>query len=140
MTIPWEYDDAARIDGCGLFGIYWRIILPPSIPAPREVAILTFMGGWDDVFGPLICIDSGQKWTLAPKYMSWRKRGFDVGCRHTRAHVMEVGVVLTIPPLVVFFFALRHFIQGIVATNCAVLTPFNSAASVAHGNHNVSYH
>lgn len=63
MTIPHEYDDAARIDGCGWLGIYRRIILPMAKPALGTVAIFTFMGSWNDFMGPLIYISSMPKYT-----------------------------------------------------------------------------
>jgi ABC-type glycerol-3-phosphate transport system permease component len=116
MTIPRDYDDAARIDGAGLFGIYWRIIMPLSTPVLGVVAINTFMAGWNDFFGPLIYINSPSKHTLTLAYMNWRRGMQHVGYRKTWSHIMAVGVVLTIPPILVFFFAQRYFIQGIVVT------------------------
>jgi multiple sugar transport system permease protein len=115
-TIPKEYDDAARIDGCGVFGIYWRIILPLSLPALAVVAIYIFMGNWGDFFGPLIYLNSPEKQTLAIAYASWQSGPHHMGYRHTWGHIMAVGTVLTIPPLLVFFTTQRYFIQGIVVT------------------------
>ena len=116
MSIPRDYDDAALIDGAGLFGIYWRIIMPLSAPALGVVAIQTFMAGWNDFFGPLIYVNSPEKWTLSLAYMNWRRVQGGVNNYHTWSHVMAVGVVLTIPPLLVFYFAQRYFIQGVVVT------------------------
>ena len=79
------------------------------------MAIQTFMGGWNDFMGPLIYLNWLEKWTLALAYMN-RRRTAGVAYKHAWSHVMAVGVVLTIPPLLVFFFAQRYFIQGIVVT------------------------
>ena len=57
LTIPTELSDAARIDGCGEFGIYRRIILPLSKPALAVVALFSFMDNWKDFFGPLIYLN-----------------------------------------------------------------------------------
>ena len=65
MTIPPEYDDAARIDGCGFFGIYARIILPMAKPALGTVAIFSFMGTWNDFMGPLIYLSTRSRYTVA---------------------------------------------------------------------------
>ena len=64
QTIPHEYDDATRIDGCGTFGIYWRIIMPMSGPVSGVVALFTFMATWNGFFGPLIYLNSQEKYTL----------------------------------------------------------------------------
>ena len=67
MTIPRDYDDAARIDGAGTFAILWRILLPMSKPALATVAIFTFMSEWNDFLAPLIYLNSQEKYT-------WRSR------------------------------------------------------------------
>ena len=54
LTIPDELSEAARIDGCSEFGIFWRIILPLARPALAVVALFTFMGAWNDFLGPLV--------------------------------------------------------------------------------------
>ena len=64
-SIPADYDDAARIDGCSWFGVYWRIILPMIKPALGAVAIFSFMASWNDFMGPLIYISSMDKYTVA---------------------------------------------------------------------------
>ena len=65
LTINPELDDAARIDGCGWLGIYARITLPLIKPALAAVAIFSFMGTWNDFFGPLIFLRSRDMLTLA---------------------------------------------------------------------------
>ena len=114
LTIPQDYDDAARIDGCGNFGIYWRIILPISLPALGAVAIFTFMGTWEDFLGPIIFLNSPENHTVAVAYTQWQRSPQHFGFKHNWNHIMAIGTMVTLPPVVVFFFAQRYFIQGVV--------------------------
>ena len=114
MTIPREYDDAARIDGCGFIRVWWHIILPMSLPALGAVSIFTLMGEWNDFLAPLIYLNTPDKQTLAIAVEQWRRSGIIHGYNHQWNHIMAVSTVVTIPPLLVFFFAQRHFIQGVV--------------------------
>ena len=116
MTIPRDYDDAARIDGCGSFGILWRIILPMSAPALGTVAIFTFMGGWNAFFGPTIYLNSVDKHTLAVAIRQWQWLG-DLSAGANKpgwSNIMAMCAVLTMPPVVVYFFTQRFFVQGLV--------------------------
>ena len=74
MTIPREYDDAARIDGCGFIQVWWHIILPMSLPALGAVAIFTFMGEWNDFLAPLIYLNT-------PENRHWRSQSNSGGAR-----------------------------------------------------------
>ena len=116
LTIPKDYDDAARIDGCGTFGIYWKIIMPQSLPALGAVAIFTFMWTWEDFLGPLIYVNSPEKHTVALAYQHWQRGGPIQGAflKMGWNHIMAMGSVITLPPIMVFFFAQRYFIQGVV--------------------------
>ena len=111
MSIPQEYDDAARIDGCGWFGIYSRIILPMARPALGTVAIFSFMGSWNDFLGPLIYINSTRKLTLAIALHFFRS-----GDRTLWNLTMAASVVAMLPPVLLFFFAQRYYIQGVVVS------------------------
>ena len=115
MTIPLELDDAARIDGCSTFGIYTRIILPLAKPALATVAIFGFMGHWNDFLAPLIYLDSPNKHTLAIA-LSYFNSGSAYMPERTWAHLMVVSLVVMLPCLLLFFFAQRIFIQGVVLT------------------------
>ena len=117
VTIPQEYDDAARMDGCGTFGIFWRIILPMSGPVLGTVAIFTFMSNWNDFFGPLIYLNSQEKYTLAIAIRQWQQVavwGAGAYIPPKWVHIMAMATVLSIPPSVVYFFTQRYFIQGVV--------------------------
>lgn len=111
MTIPHELDDAARIDGASHFGIYWRIILPLSKMALGVVAIFAFTYHWNDFMSPLIYINSRDKYTVQLGLRMFQSNIYmDMGA------IMSMSVVALIPQLVVFFFAQRHFVQGVVMT------------------------
>jgi multiple sugar transport system permease protein len=111
MTIPNELEDAAKIDGCSYFGIYWRIMLPLIKPALAAITIMTFMGSWNNFMGPLIYINSPEKMTVAYALVLF-----------SGAHSAEYGLMMAastlvvLPVLLVFFFTQRYFIQGITLT------------------------
>ena len=116
MTIPLEYDDSARIDGAGVLQVYWHIILPLSLPALGVVAIFTFMGEWNDFFAPIIFLNSNDKKTLAILLMDWQRSTHEGGALRNKpwSAIMTASMLITIPPIIVFFIAQRYFIQGIV--------------------------
>lgn len=111
MSIPLDLDDAARMDGASLFGIYWRVVLPLSKPALAAVAIFMFNGSWNDFFGPLIYLHSREKYTIALGLRSFQDQNY------TEWHLlMAASLVAMLPVLLIFFFAQKYFIQGIVFT------------------------
>ncbi len=112
MTLPLELDDAAKIDGCGYFGIYANIILPLSKPALATVAIFSFFDTWNSFQGPLIYINSMEKYTL-PVGLSFFHDQY-MGTPWNQ--MMAASLLVMIPCLVVFFLAQRTFIQGAVLT------------------------
>ena len=63
-SVPDELLQAARIDGCGDFGIYWRIVAPIILPGLGALGIITFMGAWNDYLGPLVIIRTLNNYTL----------------------------------------------------------------------------
>jgi ABC-type glycerol-3-phosphate transport system permease component len=112
LTLPIELDDAAKIDGCGYFGIYARIILPLSKPALATAAIFSFFDTWNAFQGPLIYLNSLEKYTL-PVGLSFFHDQY-MGTPWNQ--MMAASLLVMIPCLVVFFFAQRTFIQGAVLT------------------------
>jgi multiple sugar transport system permease protein len=111
MGIPQELSDAARIDGCSELGILWRIILPLAKPALATVGLFTFMGAWTDFQGPLIYLHDEHMYTLAIGLNSFLGRhGGEWNL------LMAASTVVTVPLIVVFFFAQRTFIRGIALT------------------------
>ncbi|HTL30241.1 MAG TPA: carbohydrate ABC transporter permease [Tepidisphaeraceae bacterium] len=110
-TIPPELEDAAKIDGCGFFGIYWRIILPLMKPALAAVAIFTFMSTWNDFMGPLIYINDQRLYPLSLGLFEFRtEHGADYGM------LMAASTLMTLPVVALFFLAQRYFIEGVTLT------------------------
>jgi ABC-type glycerol-3-phosphate transport system permease component len=113
MTVNPELDDAARIDGCGWLGIYARIVMPLITPALAAVAIFSFLGSWNDFFNPLIFLRSNDLFTLAIG-LHFYTNSASAATRPVITHVMAGATLIMIPPLLLFFFAQRFFIQGVV--------------------------
>jgi ABC-type glycerol-3-phosphate transport system permease component len=113
-TIPEELADAARIDGCNEFTIYARIMMPLAKPALITVAIFTFLGTWNDFMGPLLYINSPERFTLAIGLANFRSA---LGVGRTRWDLlMAFATTMTLPVIIVFFLAQRYFVQGVVLT------------------------
>lgn len=113
MTIPAELDDAALIDGCSKFGIFWRIIFPLAKPAITSVAIFTFQWTWNDFFRPLIFLNQQQKWTVALGLRAFDNMGWG---NRSWSQLMAAALTSLLPMVIVFFVMQRYFIQGVVFT------------------------
>ena len=110
-TIPEELADAARIDGCNEFTIYARIMMPLAKPALTTVAIFTFIGTWNDFMGPLLYLNSPERFTVSIGLSAFRS------VLNTRWDLlMAASTATTVPIIVVFFLAQRYFVQGVVMT------------------------
>ncbi len=112
MTIPREMDDAAEIDGCSYFGIYRRIMLPLAKPALVTVAIFSFTYNWNDYLAPLIYINSQSNYTLTLGLSNFLGRYNPISWHL----IMAASLVTVLPCVVLFFFAQRFFIQGVVVS------------------------
>ena len=111
-TIPEDFSDAARMDGCTEFGIFWRIFVPLSMPVFITVAIFTFMASWNDFIGPLLYINSPEKFTVALGLATYRSM---LGVGRTRWDLLMAASVSMTAPIVLLFFVLqRYFIKGVV--------------------------
>jgi multiple sugar transport system permease protein len=111
LTIPQELSDAARIDGCSEWGIYHRVILPLSRPALATVGLFTFINAWNDFLGPLIYLNDERKATLSlglQQFVSQHGAEWSL--------LMAASTLMTLPIILLFFFAQRTFIQGITVT------------------------
>ncbi|MGQ9854729.1 MAG: carbohydrate ABC transporter permease [Candidatus Oleimicrobiaceae bacterium] len=107
MSVPLELDEAARIDGCGRLGIYWRIVLPLLKPALVAVVIFSFMDTWNDFLGPLLYLTSPKQHTLAIALRTFVEVGF-----MWPELSFAATVLVMLPPLLLFFFAQNLFVQG----------------------------
>lgn len=115
MTIPYELDEAALIDGASRIRILWEIIVPSSRPALATVAVLSCLGSWNDFLGPLIFLNSQEKFTVSLGLYSLRTYVGDPG--EPKDHLIMAGAVMaTLPIIVLFFVAQKYFVQGIVTS------------------------
>jgi multiple sugar transport system permease protein len=111
MGIPRDLEDAARIDGCGFLRIYWHVILPLITPSLAAIAVMTFMGTWNDFMSPLIYIADQRLYPLA-----FGLYAFNIQVQSNPALAMAGSVLMTVPVIVLFFSLQRYFIQGITLT------------------------
>ena len=111
LTLPKELEDAAKIDGCSYFGIFWKIILPLSKPALATLTTFTFMGSWLNFMWPLIVLNTHQKFTL-PVGLSYFQS------LHTTdwTLLMAGSLMMILPILIVFILNQRYFVEGIKLT------------------------
>jgi multiple sugar transport system permease protein len=111
MGIPRDLEDAARIDGCGFLRIYWHVILPLITPSLAAIAVMTFMGTWNNFMDPLIYIADQRLYPLA-----FGLYAFNIQVASNPTLSMAGSVLMTIPVIVLFFTLQRYFIQGITLT------------------------
>jgi multiple sugar transport system permease protein len=112
LTIPEELTEAARIDGCSEWAIFWRIILPLSKPVLAVVALFTFLAGWNDFLGPLLYLTHPHTFTLALALQSYSSRHNGVQWNY----LMAASTVVILPIVVLFFLTQKTFIRGIATT------------------------
>ena len=120
MTLPRELDEAAELDGCSRFGIYWHILLPLSRPVLATISIFTFMGSWNSFLQPLIYLHRPQLFTLSIGQQFLRlavTAGVTGGSSEAiQALVMAAGVFCSIPLIMIFFLGQNYFVRGIALT------------------------
>lgn len=108
-SLPEELADAGRIDGNSEFGVYWRIMLPLCKPALATVAVFTFLNTWNDFLGPLLYLRSDYNFTVALGLATFRS------VMNTRWDLlMAASTAMIAPVILLFFFAQRYFVEGIV--------------------------
>jgi multiple sugar transport system permease protein len=111
LNIPRELDEAAMIDGCGPLRIWWQILMPLSKPAITTVAVLSFIGHWDDFMGPLIYLNNLQNYTVS---IALRLFQDQYGSEFNL--LMAAALVHIVPVVILFFIAQRYFVKGIAMT------------------------
>ena len=105
LSLPVELEDAARIDGCTTFGVFWRIVLPLAKPALATLTIFTLLGAWNDLIWPLIAISNEHWYTIQLGLANFQ------GYAGTEWSLLMSGNVLaTMPLIVAFLFAQRQFV------------------------------
>ena len=110
--IPDELIDAARVDGAGEFRIFARVVMPLCKPALATLAILTFLGSWNNFLWPLVVSSTEDMYTL-PVALAL----YSVGQNSTQYGLLLAGAMVVVVPILIVFFALqKHFVQGLATT------------------------
>ncbi len=109
LSLPSELEDAARIDGCSRFGIFWRIFVPLSKPILVTLAVFSFITSWNDLLNPVIYLSSYRKMTLTVGLAYFR------GQYSVKWELLMAGATLSvIPILILYIVAQRYFVRAIV--------------------------
>lgn len=119
MSIPYDLDEAARLDGANSWQILWQIILPLCRPALATLATLGFIGHWNNFLGPLIFLNSEEKYVVAVglRYLQSTFAGGSAVVSRPQDHLlMAAALMVALPCLILFFVGQKYFVQGIVTT------------------------
>lgn len=108
-SIPTELDEAAYLDGAGKFGVYVRVILPLIKPSLVTSIIFQFYWKWEDFFGPLIYLNSPNKYTLSVALRLFS----DPSAMTDWGAMFAMGVLSLVPPVLLFFISQRYIVEGI---------------------------
>lgn len=116
-----EIFESAEIDGASELQIFFKIALPLSKPVLITIGIFTFINSWNDLFGPLIYLNDPQKWTLAKgTYMIYQDAIGTLGVSGATILPWNIlsaaNVLVSIPIIIIYFFAQRHFMEGVKLT------------------------
>lgn len=111
LTIPYEIDEAAYIDGASPWQVFWRIVMPLSKPAFLVVGIFTFIRTWNEFLEPLVYLRDDDKFTLALGLAS-----FQGEFTAQWGYLMAAATVTILPIIILFFFAQRYLIEGVTLT------------------------
>jgi multiple sugar transport system permease protein len=111
-TIPKELEEAARIDGLNAVQTWWYIILPLVKPTLAAIAIMVFMGAWNDFMGPLVMLRDQSRFPLSLGLF-----GLNVDAQTADFSLIMAGnMLMTIPVIVIFFLFQRYFIEGVTVS------------------------
>jgi len=111
-TIPKDLDDAAKIDGCSFFGIWWRIILPLSRPILATIALMAFRASWNNYLIPNLMLAGNQRFTtLVVAVVRLQSMG---GAGASQYNLMMAGTMLAMLPMLILFLCMnKMFVEGI---------------------------
>ena len=112
LTIPKDFEEAAKLDGAGYFKTFWRVMLPLALPAMSALVILQFQGTWNDFFWPLILFGQGTP-SLYTVQLGLAELQFTYSTLWPE--VMAGSVIAILPILAVFIAFQRYFISGVVS-------------------------
>jgi multiple sugar transport system permease protein len=108
QSFPRELEEAARIDGCSRWGLFFRVVLPVARPALAALAVITFIYAWNDLFWPLVAITSDATYTVQVGLAS-----FQGAHQADWEQIMAGAVLTTVPVLIVFLIGQRRFVQAL---------------------------
>jgi multiple sugar transport system permease protein len=112
-TLPRDLDDAARIDGCGHFGIFTRVIIPLALPALGTTALFTFINTWNDFLGPMLYLSDAELWTVPLGLNAF----LDATGGQSSYGSLFAMAALSLAPLVGFFIAFQKVLIEGIATS-----------------------
>ena len=115
LSLPRELFEAARVDGCGFFGLFWRIALSLARPALAIVFVFEIQASWNDLLKPLIYLQNTSLFTM-PRGLKSIIDTFGNGGEHHWEIISAASLIATIPMIILFAFAQRHIIEGIATT------------------------
>ena len=110
-NIPKDLEDAARIDGCGYWQIYWHVILPLVKPTLAAIGIFTFMATWNDFMGPLMYLSDQKDYPLSLGLFAFKAVAGKN--QENQGMMMAASLMMTVPVIALFFAAQKHFIEGV---------------------------
>ncbi len=114
--IPRDLEDAARLDGCGYFRIYWHIMLPLIKPTLAAIAIFTFLATWNEFMAPLIYLSDKRLYPLSFGLYAFQVEIANPGTAKGMGMMMAGSLLMTLPVIAIFFFAQRYFLRGVTLT------------------------
>jgi multiple sugar transport system permease protein len=111
LNFPKELEEAARVDGLGYWGAYWRIVVPNSLNFTAAIAVITFISGWNAFLWPLVIGQDQSSWTVQVALSSF------LTAQTVNIHELFIASAISILPLiVVFVFLQRWLVQGVAQT------------------------
>ncbi len=115
-NVPRDLEDAARLDGCGFFRIYWHIMLPLVRPTLAAIAIFTFLATWNEFMAPLIYLNDQRLYPLSFGLYAFQIQSLQPGTSAGIGMLMAGSLLMMVPVIAIFFFAQRYFLQGVALT------------------------
>jgi len=111
VTLPKDLEDAARIDGCSEWRVFWSIMLPQAKPVLTTVTIFNFLWAWNDFMWPLVCVKSETMKTIQLALMTFQE---DIATDW--GPLLAAAIIITLPPLIAFLLFQRYYVKGVSFT------------------------